>query len=210
MIRHAPPIMYALILLWINVYICRELFRVEDTGHRNAMHGFWMAMARLASHHWWSPGWWPYWDAGMPFEYTYAPLVPASTALWSKLAWGFRSAAPSIRCRAAFTYLRRSPVCDGRCGFETSWMELHRGGRLFPLSPTQLVVPDEAFAWGRIGEARRLYLTAVWDEAPHLAALTFLPLVILFLTLALETRKRRYWIAAGAAMCLSCCRMRLG
>ena len=59
---------------------------MEDTGHRNAMHGFWMAMARLASQQWWRPGWWPYWDGGMPFEYTYAPLVPGLTALWSKIA----------------------------------------------------------------------------------------------------------------------------
>ena len=76
--RHAPSVFYGLILLWINVYICREFFLTEDTGHRNAMHGFWMAMARLTSYQWWRPGWWPYWDAGMPFEYTYAPLVPAT------------------------------------------------------------------------------------------------------------------------------------
>jgi len=61
---------YLAALLWINLYICRDLFFVEHLGHMNSMHGFWMAMARLASHHWWRPGWWPYWDAGMPFEWT--------------------------------------------------------------------------------------------------------------------------------------------
>ena len=186
--RYVLPIVYALVLLWINVYICRELFRVEDTGHRNSMHGFWMAIARLASHHWWSPGWWPYWDAGMPFEYTYSPLVPASTALWSKLAGvstgrAFHAVIGCIYVLTPVSLFAMGVVVSRRTGWSFIAAVVYS-----LLSPTQLVVPDEAFAWGRIGEARRLYLTAVWDEAPHLAALTFLPLVILFLTLALETR----------------------
>jgi hypothetical protein len=200
--RYVLPIVYALVLLWINVYICRELFRVEDTGHRNAMHGFWMAMARLASHHWWSPGWWPYWDAGMPFEYTYSPLVPASTALWSKLAGvsigrAFHVVIGCIYVLTPISLFAMAVVVSGRAGWSFMAAVVYS-----LLSPTQLIVPDEPFAWARIGDARRLYLTAVWDEAPHVTALTFLPLVILFLTLALETRKRCYWIATGAAMCL--------
>jgi len=51
------------------------------------MHGYWTAMARHATlAHWFSPNWWPYWDAGMPFEWTYAPLVPALTALRAHFA----------------------------------------------------------------------------------------------------------------------------
>ena len=40
-------------------------------------------------------------------------------------------------------------------------------------APVQLIVPDESFSWTRFWEARRFYLTAVWDETPHFAALTF-------------------------------------
>jgi hypothetical protein len=200
--RHALPLAYALILLWINVYICRELFQVEDTGHRNAMHGFWMAMARLASHHWWTPGWWPYWDAGMPFEYTYSPLVPGLTAFWSKLAGvsigrAFHTVIGCVYVLTPISLFAMGFVLSGRAGWSFA-----AGVVYSVLSITQLIVPDEPFAWGRIGDARRLYLAAVWDEAPHLAALTFLPLAVLFLTLAIESRKRRYWIACGAAMCL--------
>ncbi len=201
--RHAPAVLYGLVLLWINVYICREFFFTEDTGHRNAMHGFWMAMARLTSHQWWRPGWWPYWDAGMPFEYTYAPLVPGLTALWSKISGvsvgrAFHSVSGCIYVLTPISLFAMGVVVTKRAG----WSFV--AGIVYSLlSPTQLFVPDEAFAWARIGDARRLYLTAVWDEAPHLAALTFLPLVILFVALALETGKRRYWIAAGGAMCLA-------
>ena len=202
MSRHAIPLMYGLVLLWINVYICRELFRTEDTGHRNAMHGFWMAMAKLASHHWWTPGWWPYWDGGMPFEFTYAPLVPGLTALWSKFAGvstgrAFHSVVGCIYVLTPISLFAMGVVVSRRVGWSFIAAVVYS-----LVSPTQLVTPDEPFAWGRLGDARRLYLIAVWDEAPHIAALTFLPLVVLFLTLALETRKRRYWIATGAAICL--------
>ena len=201
--RHAVPITYGLILLWLNVYICRELFSVEDTGHRNAMHGFWMAMARLASHHWWIPGWWPYWDGGMPFEYTYAPLVPAFTAFWSKLGTvsigrAFHSVTGCIYVLTPISLFALGVVASKRVGWSFIAAVVYS-----LLSPTQLVVPDEAFSWTRIGDARRLYLTAVWDEVPHIAALTFLPVVILFFALALDRRKRRYWVGAGIAMGLT-------
>ena len=52
----------------------------------NSMHGFWIALAKLGGDSWFHPSWWPYWDAGIPFEFTYAPLIPGLTALWSW--WG--------------------------------------------------------------------------------------------------------------------------
>src|SRR5205809_8089990 len=57
----------------------------EHTGHVSSMLWFWMAMARLAGWDWFTPRWWPFWDAGMPFEHTYAPLVPFLTSLSSKI-----------------------------------------------------------------------------------------------------------------------------
>ena len=66
----------------------------------------------------------------------------------------------------------------------------------------QPVAPDEPFAWTRVADARRLYVTAVWDEAPHMLALTALPLVILFVVLAIQRQRVRYWVWAGAFMCI--------
>ena len=76
---------YLVALAWMNIYICRELFHVEYTGHMNSMQGFWIALARIAGQHWVWPTWWPYWDSGMAFEYTYAPLVPGMTAAYAAL-----------------------------------------------------------------------------------------------------------------------------
>jgi hypothetical protein len=59
---------YAAALLWINAYICRDLFRASTT-YMNSMHGFWTAIAKLGGDGWFHPAWWPYWDCGIPFEY---------------------------------------------------------------------------------------------------------------------------------------------
>ncbi|HTI49933.1 MAG TPA: hypothetical protein VL475_03240, partial [Planctomycetaceae bacterium] len=40
-----------LILIWINVYICRELF-FSHAAHMNSMHGIWAALARLGPGSW--------------------------------------------------------------------------------------------------------------------------------------------------------------
>jgi hypothetical protein len=71
----------ALFLLALNYYIVRDGFHVAHTGHMHAVHGFWMGLARLTDAHWFRPAWWPYADAGSPFEFLYAPLVPGLTAL---------------------------------------------------------------------------------------------------------------------------------
>src|SRR5215469_18087372 len=76
---------YAAILLWVNWYVARDFFTAH-TAWMNSMHGFWTAIAKHAGAGWWKPTWWPYWDCGIPFEATYAPLIPGLTAAWSALA----------------------------------------------------------------------------------------------------------------------------
>src|SRR4051812_5837503 len=94
---------YLLAIAWLNAYICRQVFLIEFTGKMNSMHGFWIALANLAGEHWYKPSWWPYSYLGMPFEYTYAPLVPALTALIARLPGistphGFQIVSGSVHC----------------------------------------------------------------------------------------------------------------
>ncbi len=95
MLRHPPHRLlvaaYLLVVVWLNAYICRQVFFIEFTGKMNLMHGFWIAIARLAGDHWYKPSWWPYWYVGMPFEFTYAPLVPALSAGVARVS-GFSAA----------------------------------------------------------------------------------------------------------------------
>jgi len=64
---------------------------------------------------------------------------------------------------------------------------------------SQALVPDSGSAWQQIWTARRLYLAAVWDEAPHLAALTVFPLALL----ALRQGRLAAAVAAVAVMALA-------
>ena len=196
-------VLYAIGLVWLNAYICRDLFFTEYTGHMNSMQGFWTAMARLATSHWFEPGWWPYWDAGMPFEFTYAPLVPGLTALWSKLAGV--SPARALQAVTGFFYCLVPLTLFAMCASITrspGWSFIAAVAYSL-LAPTQLVIPDEAFSFRRVGDARRLYLMAVWDETPHVAALAMLPLVLLFVERAVRLQRTRYWGAAGVFMALA-------
>jgi len=192
-------VLYGLILLWINAYICRELLTVPNP-HMNSMHGFWMALARLGGADWWHVAWWPYWDCGMPSEFTYQPMVPALTALAANLRGvsyqiGFQSV-------SAFFYILL-PVTL----FLMAWRLTRAPGYAFfaglaysLLSLSQLLVPDGSFSLAAVAGSRHLFLQTAWDETPHLAGLAFVPLAILFLARALQTRRVRWCVAAAIAI----------
>jgi hypothetical protein len=191
-----------LVLLWVNAYICRDLFLVQ-TGHMNSMHGFWIALAKGADGSWFHPVWWPYWDAGIPFEFTYAPLVPGLTAALSAM----RGISPEM----AFQWVTGLVYCLAPLTLFTAAWLLTRGlGSSFAAAlfysltaPTQLLVPDQNFSFKSFLDARRLLLVVVWDDTPHLAAIAILPLVILFLSLSLRERRLGYYWATSVLIALA-------
>jgi hypothetical protein len=184
---------YAVIIVWINAYICRELFTAQ-AAHMNSMHGFWVALAKRGGDSWLHSNWWPFWDCGIPFEFTYAPLIPMLISAWSGVRGithelAFQSVTGFVYCLAPLSLflmawlMTRAPGC----GFLAAL--------IYSLtSPTQLIVPDAEFAWSHFWDARRLYLVAVWDDTPHLTAVALLPMVILFLTLAIRKRRPAYYV----------------
>lgn len=193
---------YGLILLWMNAYLCREFF--FNTGaHMNSMQGFWIALAKRADGSWFHPAWWPFWDCGIPFEFTYAPLVPALTAIVSALrgvpdALSFATVTGIAYCLVPLTL------------FLAAWRLTRQPGYSFAaalfyslVSPTQILAPDSAFHWTDFWEPRRLFVVNFWDDTPHLLGLAFLPLTILFLARAIETGHRRYYAAAAASIAMS-------
>lgn len=187
---------YCVVLLWINLYICRDLFFGEIAA-MNSMHGFWAAIARLSdAGSWFHATWWPFWDGGAPFEFTYAPLVPALTAVLAGLRHVSELLAFQWITAVAYSVM---PVTLFLMAFvltRSPWYSF-LGGLFYSLtSPTQLIVPDGDFSWKSIWDARRLYLVASWDDTPHLVALVFLPLTVVFLTLAIRKR-RAIWLAAA-------------
>ncbi len=189
------------VLAWINVYICRELFQGSQ-AHMNSMHGFWTAIARLGEG-WFRAGWWPYWDCGIPFEFTYAPLVPWLTSAVAAVRGvphdaAFQSISGFFYCLIPLTLFLMAWLLTRAPGYSFA------AAMVYSLAaPTQLLAPDERFALARVWDARRLYIAAAWDETPHLAALALLPLVVLFLVLAFRKGRLVYCAAAAVAVALA-------
>ena len=192
----------ALVLLWVNAYICRDLFFVR-TAYMNSMHGFWIAIAKGAEGSWFHPAWWPYWDAGIPFEFTYAPLVPGLTAALSAVC--------AISPEMAFQWITGAVYCLAPLTiFIAAWLLTRAPGTSFAAAllysltaPTQILVPDQNFSLKSVWDARRLFAVMVWDDTPHLAAIALLPLVILFLSLSFRKRKLAYYWAASVLIALA-------
>jgi hypothetical protein len=203
--RYLKILACVLTLAWINVYICRELFTTEYTGHLNSMQGFWMAIIRLSGSDWFRPTWWQYWDAGMPFEYTYAPLVPGLAAAYSHLAhvpagMALNSVIGFFYCLGPITLFAMACVLTRSIGYSFAAALAYS-----LIAPTALIVPDAQFAWSHFWDARRLYLITVWDDGPHVAALALLPVAILFIYQSLQTRKAVYypWAILSIALVVS-------
>ncbi len=178
---------YGLIIVWINAYICRELFTTQNAP-MNSMHGFWVGLAKRGSGAWLHANWWPFWDCGIPFEFTYAPLIPGLISAWSAVRGitpelAFQSITGVVYCLAPLTLfvlawaLTRAPVYSF---FAALFYSL--------TSPSQIIVPDAEFSLRHFWDARRLYIVAIWDDTPHMAAMALLPLVILFLVLSIRRR----------------------
>jgi len=190
---------YALILFWINAYIARDMF-TSWSHHMGSMHGFWTAIAARAGGSWFHATWWPFWEMGAPFEFTYNPLVPGLAAAIAALRGippgvGYESAAGLIYILCPLTL------------FAAAWRLTRSPGTSFAAalaysltSITQIAIPDANFNLKNFWDSRRLFITAVWDDTPHLAALALLPLAILFLARSIQTRRPVYYAATAASI----------
>lgn len=200
--RSAAAIFYGLILLWVNIYIARDFFHA-DYAPMNSMHGYWAGIAQRAGGAWFQATWWPYADAGIPFEFAYAPGIPFATAMTSAVLQkaplaAFHIVAGAIYCLAPLTV------------FSMAWLLMRApgyaflAGLLYSLtSTTQVLAPDAGFAWRAFWDARRLYLTAVWDDAPHLAALALLPIIIVLLARSIQQRRLIYYALAALTIAIA-------
>lgn len=194
--------LYAVGLVWINLYVCRELFFVPVAA-MNSMHGFWAAVAKWADGSWFQSNWWPYWDCGIPFEFTYAPLVPGLTSIMAGLRGvpeilGFQSVTGLVYCLGPLTL------------FVMAWRLTKAPGYSFLAAlfysltaSTELLVPDGQFSFRHFWDARRLYLLSVWDDTPHALALAIFPLVVLFLVRSIRERRPIFYAAAAVSISLA-------
>ncbi|MGD0497367.1 MAG: hypothetical protein ABSC23_02920 [Bryobacteraceae bacterium] len=185
----AIPWIYFCVLAFTGVFLCREAFYTESTGHFASMHGEWLALARIVGLDWLRPRWWPYWGGGAPIQYAYAPLAPFAIAALSRLA----HCTPAM----ALNVLTGLVYCLGPLTlYFASWRLTRMPGCSFFAAlaylvafPPEYLDPTRGFGLAWFFTTRRAYRLFEWDDLPHLMCLTLLPLAVWLLARALEKRR---------------------
>ncbi len=204
--RFAVPASCGL-LFALNVYIAHRLFLTEFKTHLETNEGSFIAIARVMAANPRALLWWPLWDLGMPFQYTYFPLTPALAAAWSRI--GGVSPALALHQVGAFFYCL-GPVTL----FLMAWtMSKRVAASFFAALAYSLLSPCAWFfpmlrpdMGGSVWNARRLQILSYYGEDPHITTVAFLPLAVMFLYLALKRGGAGYFVLgvmATAAVMLS-------
>lgn len=198
--RAAVFLLIPLALFALNVWICWRLFFVAYLAQYGSVEPLFFALARHIRDHWPHLGWWPNWYCGMPFQYTYQPLLHYGVALISAASgW---DAARSFHVAAGLAY-SLGPVAlyglvlrlSNRTGVAAATALLYS-----LWSPSAALIGAIARDIGSPWNARRLHTTVGYGDGPYMAGLTLLPVAILLADWAIERRGVWRYILAGLAM----------
>ncbi len=200
------PAAGALALFWLGIWITWRLYFNEYTEHFGSVEPFFYTIARAIRTRWpdlvTNPGWWPAWNTGVPFSYTYQPLLHALVAGvaaltgWSEpRAYHFTIGVMfAVGPAAVYLLLLRLTRRPG-----VSFL----GGLLYTFfSPSAVLVPKIAGDMGGWWYPRRLFAGIVWGDAPNVVGLALLPLAILLLDRALERRTPGAYLAAAVGLAI--------
>jgi len=169
----------ALLLLALNIAVCWRLFSAGYLVHFNSGDPFFFALTDHIRSFWPHLGWYPCWYGGMPFEYTYQPLLLhiAAAVSWVT-AWSTPHAFHF--CVALFYAL--GPVALYMLVLSLSQRldtSIFAGLCYSLWSPSALLVPAIALDMGGIWHARRLFNIVIYADSPLTVGLTMVPLAIL-------------------------------
>jgi len=197
--RNKSALACAVALFALNVWIAHRLFALDFTALQSNETAF-ISIARffhdyLFHNHVPDAGWFPWFDAGMPVEHAYQPLLPALTALLSVLT--------HVSVPRAFHIVLALAYCLGPVTlfwFVWDWSKsaslAFLSGLLYSLiSPAAMLFPQLRSGPGVFGPLR-LYNLVYFGEDPHILALTLLPVALLYLRRAVVRRDGRSFAAA--------------
>lgn len=169
----------ALLLLAINIAVCWRLFSVGYLPHFNSLEPFFFALADHIKSNWPHVGWYPCWYGGMPFEYTYQPLLPHMAAAVS-LVTSWTAPHAFHFCVALFYACGPVALYLLVLGLSQKLDTAIFAALCYSLwSPSALLVAAIAQDIGGVWHARRLYNAVVYADSPQIAGLTMVPLAIL-------------------------------
>ena len=195
----AGPVADVLLIVALNLFICRRLLLVEYLDQMGSIEAAYIGLSRWILERPGELGWFPLWYGGIPFQNTYPPLlhmlVAATAALFSV------SPARAHHLVGGVAYIF-GPVT-------LYWLaRTLSGNRLRSLvaalayslvAPSGLLIPAVAQDMGGAFGPRRLQALVVYGEGPHVLSLALLPLAVLALHRGLERfRPVRVLIAALA------------
>jgi hypothetical protein len=189
----------ALLLFAVNVWIAHRLFALEFTPLQSNEAAF-IAISRFFHDHWNDLRWFPWFDAGMPIENAYQPVLPGLTAVLAGLT--------HLPMGRAYHIVLALAYCLGPVTlfwFVWDWSASvtlgFLGGLFYSLiSPAAMLVPSIRAFSGGAWIAQRLFNLVYFGEDPHVLALTLLPIAMLFLRRSIE---RRDWKSFAGAV-VSC------
>ena len=70
-------------ILALNLIVCRRMFSIEYPRWLESIEAVYPAIASWILRHWPDLGWMPDWYCGIPFQNSYPPVLPATTAALS-------------------------------------------------------------------------------------------------------------------------------
>ena len=165
-------------LFALNALLCWPLFRVEYLNDFQSNEGSWITFARFLQQNWPHVAWFPWFDAGMPFEDTYLPGVSATVAAVSTvghfpLARVFHVVgALAYSLAPVFLFLFAREI-SGRIA-PSVWAAV-----LWSLFSPSVLIPTLHLEMGTRWGLRRLRNIVIYGETPHNAALCLLPIALL-------------------------------
>jgi hypothetical protein len=188
-----------LALFGLNALVVWPLFRVEYLDDFQSVEGIFITFGRFLLDYWPHSGWFPWFDAGMPFENTYLPLV----------SWLVAGIAFLARCSPAHAFHFLTALIYSLGPVFLFLFARKLSGRAMPgflaalawslLSPSS-VVPELLRDMGTLWGSRRLMNIVVYGETPHNVSVSLLPLALLLIARALDRASLRRFAVAVLAV----------
>ncbi len=191
-----------LVVFLLVAILIRPLFRVKYLELWGSIESTFIADARFLHDNWPHPNWQPNWYCGTRTDYIYPPALRYGTAVISKVV-------PKVLPVRAYHIYTAFFYCFGiaavymlaRYGSQSRAVGLLAAAATALVSPSYLFNPEIRFD-APFQIPYRLNVLMRYGEGPHMTALAWIPLAVLFSFRALQR-----WRPASLAIAGFCCAM---
>jgi len=190
-------VLLAICLFGLNFYICHELFQVEYVRFMGSIEGAFIGLSRYALAHWNDLTWFPLWNAGIPYQTAYPPLLHVVVAAVAVLrgtstAYAYHAVTALAYCLGPVALFALTCRMTG-----SRWAGFAAGAIWSSVSMSAWLVPGIAADMGGPFFPRRLDAMVRYGEGPHVASITLLIVAVLCLDLAMAKRRAPYVFLAA-------------